>query len=67
MEIRRSGTLDPYVLEWMSRMEARGIDWTRSMAPRFPGFLAWKIVWQARFLRRGEGLGVLTAVARPGG
>ncbi|HSG48066.1 MAG TPA: methyltransferase domain-containing protein, partial [Longimicrobiales bacterium] len=46
VEIRRSGTLDPYVLEWMSRMEEKGIDWTGSMAPRLPGFLAWKLIWE---------------------
>ena len=65
VEIRRSGTMDPYVLEWMSRMEGKGIDWSRSMAPRFPGFMAWKLIWETHFLRRREGLGILTAVARP--
>jgi ubiquinone/menaquinone biosynthesis C-methylase UbiE len=65
LEIRQAGTLDPYVLDWMSRMERRGIDWSEGMAARFPGFLAGKVLWEARHARRKEGLGVLTAVARP--
>jgi SAM-dependent methyltransferase len=65
VEILRRGSLDPFVLHWMSRMEARGIDWSESMASRAPGFLAGKVAWGVRFRRRRDGLGVLTAVARP--
>ena len=65
VEILRHGSMDPYILHWMSRMEARGIDWSAGMAARFPGFLAGKVAWWGRFRGREDGLGVLTAVARP--
>jgi cyclopropane fatty-acyl-phospholipid synthase-like methyltransferase len=61
------GTLDAYALDWMSRMERRGIDWTASMEPRFAGFVAGMLRFRLRHLgRRGLGLGVQTAVARAG-
>ena len=59
------GSLDPYVLEWMSRMEAQGIDWTTPMEPRFYDFLLRKAFWTLRRGPRGVGQGVMTAVARP--
>lgn len=69
VDILDEGTLDPYVLEWMSRMERDGIDWSASMAPRFPGFLAgmlaWKLFTAPAARRRGECLGIMTAIARP--
>lgn len=59
------GTLDPYPLHWMSRMERRGIDWSAPMEPRFAGFVAGLLAFRARHLwRRGRGLGIQTAVAR---
>jgi 2-polyprenyl-3-methyl-5-hydroxy-6-metoxy-1,4-benzoquinol methylase len=62
--MRRDGTLDPYVLDWMSRMERRGIDWTKSFEGEFVGFVVGMIgFWPRRFLQKG--LGLLTAVARP--
>lgn len=61
----RHGTLDAYALEWMSRMERRGIDWTSSMEPHFAGFVAGLLTFRARHaLKRGHGLGIQTAVAR---
>jgi hypothetical protein len=64
------GTLDPWVLVWMSRQERAGIDWSASMESRFAGFMlgrlfAWPLLaLQARARGRG-GNGFLTAVARP--
>lgn len=66
VSVVRSGSLDPYVLEWMSRMERRGIDWSRSLGGHFPGYLLGKLLWELRTRGRKEGHGVLTAVARPG-
>ncbi|MDT8342686.1 MAG: class I SAM-dependent methyltransferase, partial [Longimicrobiales bacterium] len=65
--MHRSGTLDPWVLAWMSRMEARGIDWAAGMAARFPGYVAGRLLWTLRTRGQRAGLGMLTAVARPGG
>lgn len=63
------GTLDPYTLEWMSRMERAGIDWSSPMAPRFLGYVAgraaaWPLLaaWKGATGQGGRGL--LTAVAR---
>ena len=61
------GTLDPYVLHWMSRMERRGIDWSESMEPRFAGFMAGKVASAPRFaMGRWQSMGIMTAVARVG-
>lgn len=60
------GTLDPYALFWMGRMEAQGIDWQTSMEPRFWPFVLGKVLtWPLFALQRQLPLGVMTAVARP--
>lgn len=61
-KINRSGTLDPYVLYWMSRMEERGIDWTKSMEGEFAGFVAGMLAFLPKRLS-GRPLGLLSAVA----
>ncbi len=62
----RYGTLDPYALYWMGRMEAQQLDWRQSMEPQFGGFLARKILtWPLFALQRRVPLGVMTAIARP--
>jgi len=33
------GTLDPYTLKWMSRMEQQGIDWSKDMEEEFWGYV----------------------------
>lgn len=58
----RSGTLDPYVLDWMSRMERRGIDWTVNFEKEFYTFVRGMVVYAPRKLL-GSGLGLLTIVA----
>lgn len=65
VSVERSGSLDPYVLEWMSRMEKKGIDWSGSLSRRLPAFLLGRVFWKVGVLGRREGHGVLTAVARP--
>lgn len=62
---RQRGTLDAYALHWMSRMERADIDWGASMQSRFPGFVLGLLAFRLRhLLKRGEGLGIQTAVAR---
>lgn len=63
------GTLDPWILAWMSRQERAGIDWSGSMESRFVSYVLGRaIVWPFFALRarlRGQGGdGFLTAVAR---
>ncbi|HSM06354.1 MAG TPA: class I SAM-dependent methyltransferase [Longimicrobiales bacterium] len=62
------GTVDAYLLHWMSRMERRRLDWSAGMAARFPGFLLGRVAtfpWFA--LERFRAMGMMTAVARPAG
>ena len=67
LRVEQVGTMDPYILHWMSRMEERGVDWAGDFGRRFPGFLTGKLLWTARFGTRRRGLGILTAVARARG
>lgn len=60
------GTLDPYVLHWMSRMEKRGIDWQQSMEGEFVGYVVGMLAFRAaRWPGRRQSLGLLTAIAIP--
>lgn len=60
------GTLDPYTLHWMSRMEQRKIDWSGSMEGRFWGYVAGMVLnYPIYALERFFSLGFLTAVAKP--
>ncbi|MEM1122721.1 MAG: class I SAM-dependent methyltransferase, partial [Bacteroidota bacterium] len=60
------GTLDPYVLYWMSKMEQKGIAWNKNMEEEFVNFV-WGMVtflpkkWQ----QKKRPLGVMTAIAKP--
>lgn len=58
------GTLDPYNLYWMSRMEQRGIDWSQDMEQEFWGYVRGMVAFlPKRWL--GSSLGVMTAIATP--
>ncbi len=66
IDIRAHGSLDPYALYWMGKMEEKGLDWTGSMEPEFWGFMQGKILtWPLFALQRWLSLGVMTAIARP--
>jgi 2-polyprenyl-3-methyl-5-hydroxy-6-metoxy-1,4-benzoquinol methylase len=61
------GTLDPYTLHWMSRMEQQGIDWSSSMEPKFVGYVAGMVLNAPIYkLQKWFSMGFLTVVARPG-
>jgi len=60
------GTLHPYTLHWMSRMEQQGIDWTSSMEKRFVGFVAGMLLHSPIYgLQKLFSMGFLTVVAKP--
>lgn len=67
VRVAQTGTMDPYILHWMSRMEQRGVDWSGDFARRFPGFVLGRALWALRHGFRRRGLGILTAVARRDG
>jgi 2-polyprenyl-3-methyl-5-hydroxy-6-metoxy-1,4-benzoquinol methylase len=58
------GTLDPYTLDWMSRMEIKNIDWTKSMEPYFTGYVLGKIFRPRYYLSKFMNQGFMTAIAR---
>ena len=58
------GSLDPYTLDWMSRMEREGIDWTGSMEPRFVNYVLGKIIRPRFYFQKSNSLGFMTVVAR---
>lgn len=66
LEINPWGTLDPYVLHWMSRMEKRGADWDQSMEGEFVGYVAGMLAFRAtRWPQKKRRLGIMTAAAVP--
>jgi len=58
------GTLDPYTLDWMSRMEQKGIDWTSSMEPHFFEYVFGKIMRPQYYLHKYKNQGFFTTIAR---
>ncbi len=65
-KIMRYGTLDPYTLHWMSKMEERKIDWSSSMEPRFIGYVVGKILNTPIYLfDKLFSLAFMTVVAKP--
>lgn len=64
-EVRTQGTLDPYLLYWMSKMEQEGIDWSKSMQDRFYKFVWNKLrfEWQQRN-KKNASLGIMLAIAK---
>lgn len=65
-EILTYGTLAPYTLHWMSRMEQRGINWSASMEPRFIGYVFGMIIQGPIYLlQKYLSMGFMTIIARP--
>lgn len=57
------GTLDPWILWWLSWRERRGTDWAGSMAGYFPGFLFGRTLLGPVLRRMGPD--ILLVAARP--
>jgi ubiquinone/menaquinone biosynthesis C-methylase UbiE len=65
-EVFTYGTLDPYTLYWMSRMEQKGIDWSASMESRFIGYAAGMVLNAPLYMmHKYLSLGFMTVIARP--
>jgi len=58
------GSLNPYVLTWMSEMEIKGLDWRNNLENEFTKFLFNMIKYKLRQLFKTESEGVMTIVAR---
>jgi len=57
------GTLDPYTLDWMSRMERASIDWSKNMESRFKSFVIGKLIRPYYCLDRLYSQGFMTLIA----
>jgi 2-polyprenyl-3-methyl-5-hydroxy-6-metoxy-1,4-benzoquinol methylase len=65
-EVLRYGTMDPYLLHWMSKMEQKGIAWDKNMEEEFWGFVLGMILFQPKKWReKSSSLGVMTVIASP--
>ena len=60
------GTLDPYVLYWMSKMEQKGIAWNKNMEEEFVGFVMGMLAFFPKsYFQQSQSLGVMTVVGKP--
>ena len=65
-EILTFGTMDPYLLFWMSEMEKKQIRWDRSMEKEFMQFMLGMIkFFPWKLIEKRTSLGVMTVVAVP--
>lgn len=65
IKINHYGTLDAYVLYWMSEAERRGIEWNKNMQDEFWRFVAGMIAFlPKKIIKKGESLGIMTAIAK---
>ena len=58
------GSLNPYVLTWMSEMEIKGLDWQNNLENEFIKFLFNMVKYKLRQLFKNESEGIMTIVAR---
>ncbi len=60
------GTMDPYLLYWMSEMEIKGIQWDKNMESEFWKFLLGKLLFLPKqLMEKQSSLGIMTVIATP--
>jgi hypothetical protein len=60
------GTMDPYLLEWMSRMEKKNIEWDKNMEDEFLSFMVGMFRYFPKKLKEKQSsLGIMTVIAEP--
>tara|TARA_S200000501_G_scaffold262051_1_gene245954 strand:+ start:1290 stop:2147 length:858 start_codon:yes stop_codon:yes gene_type:complete len=65
-EVFTFGTMNPYLLYWMSEMEKKGIRWDKSMENEFMSFVIGMIKFlPVRFNEKKSSLGIMTITANP--
>lgn len=63
-KVNTFGTLDPFVLYWMSEMEQKGMDWSKNMETEFFNYVLGMIRFlPKRINSRKRSLGIMLAVA----
>ena len=65
-EVLTHGTLNPYLLFWMSEMEQKGIQWTQNMEKEFWNFVTGMLQFMPKkWNQKKLSLGVMTIIATP--
>lgn len=60
------GTMDPYLLYWMSEMEQKGISWDKNMADEFWKFVIGMVLFAPKkIMEQRYSLGIMTVIASP--
>lgn len=60
------GTMDPYLIEWMSRMEEKEIEWDKNMESEIVSFIMGMIAFlPKRLMEKKLSLGIMTMIASP--
>ena len=60
------GTMDPYILYWMSEMEQERIEWDKNMENKFLGFMLGTALFiPKKWMEKSLSLGIMTVIATP--
>ncbi|MEC5164386.1 2-polyprenyl-3-methyl-5-hydroxy-6-metoxy-1,4-benzoquinol methylase [Flavobacterium sp. PL11] len=60
------GTMNPYLLYWMSEMEEKGIEWDKNMQDEFLGFMVGMVQFvPKKLMEKKSSLGIMTIIATP--
>jgi 2-polyprenyl-3-methyl-5-hydroxy-6-metoxy-1,4-benzoquinol methylase len=60
------GTMDPYLLYWMSQMEQKGIQWDKNFEKEFWDFMAGMLQFMPKkWMEKKLSLGIMTVIATP--
>jgi 2-polyprenyl-3-methyl-5-hydroxy-6-metoxy-1,4-benzoquinol methylase len=60
------GTMDSYLLYWMSRMEQKGINWDKDMQEEFWEFMLGLVLFiPKKWMEKRASLGIMTIIATP--
>ena len=63
-DLHTYGTMDPYLLEWMSRMERKNIEWNKNMEDEFVSFVVGMLKYFPKKLKeKSSSLGIMTVIA----
>ena len=66
-ELFTYGTMDPYLLEWMSKMEIKNIEWDKNMEGEFISFILGKLRYIPKKIKEKQSsLGIMTVIAEFG-
>lgn len=65
-ELFTYGTMDPYLLEWMSRMEKKNMVWDKNMEEEFISFVIGMLKFLPQKIKEKQSsLGIMTVIAEP--